>query len=546
MINLDRCSYCMAVLCYRISLYLFKKTNWYLRIFFCMKLKIYSLMAAFSLLILQSCCNEHDIYYIDSVSGSDSNSGLSPDESWKSFKNVNDIRLNPGDKLLLKRGGVYNGVLELSAKGTQQNRITVGAYGESGKNPCIVGHDTSMYAMRIFNSEYVTVRDLEIVNKGREPLPMRTGLKIECSNYGVSKGITVDNITVRDVNGSRVKELGGGSGILIVNSGDEIKSRFDSLIIENSHILRCERNAMIWSGYYDRNNWFPNKHIIVRNNLIEGVPGDGIVPIGCDSTLIEYNVMRDCPDVLPMTEAAAGFWPWSCDNTVIQYNSVSDHKAPWDAQGFDSDYNCNNTVIQYNYSHDNYGGMVLVCNSGNAGNYSIGNNNSIVRYNISIGDGIRPKETRAGMFSPSIHIAGPVENTLIEKNIIHSNHRGDDSVDRSMIVSDSWDGYADNTTFRKNIFYSADKGDFNLTESTNNVFDSNWFIGEYESYPKDDNACMLSDVYKRQILDCGSNGYTGLQKLMSERNICGMKFFFVDKNKIENFFEEMEGSPVKD
>lgn len=101
MINLDRCSYCMAVLCYRISLYLLKKTNWYLRIFFCMKLKIYSLMAAFSLLILQSCCNEHDIYYIDSVSGSDSNSGLSPDESWKSFKNVNDIRLNPGDKLLL-------------------------------------------------------------------------------------------------------------------------------------------------------------------------------------------------------------------------------------------------------------------------------------------------------------------------------------------------------------------------------------------------------------------------------------------------------------
>lgn len=169
-----------------------------------------------------------------------------------------------------------------------------------------------------------------------------------------------------------------------------------------------------------------------------------------------------------------------------------------------------------------------------------------MRYNISIGDGIRPKETRAGMFSPSIHIAGPVENTLIEKNIIHSNHRGDDRVDRSMIVSDSWDGYADNTTFRKNIFYSADKGDFNLTESTNNVFDSNWFIGEYESYPKDDNACMVSDVYKRQIFDCGSNGYTGLQKLMSERNICGMKFLFVDKNKIENFFEEMEGSPVKD
>lgn len=66
--------------------------------------------------------------------------------------------------------------------------------------------------------------------------------------------------------------------------------------------MRCSRNAIIWSGYYDRRNWFPNKHTIIRNNLIEQVPGDGIVPIGCDSTLIEYNVMFDSPDILPMTE----------------------------------------------------------------------------------------------------------------------------------------------------------------------------------------------------------------------------------------------------
>ena len=57
---------------------------------------------------------------------------------------------------------------------------------------------------------------------------------------------------------------------------------------------------------------------MIRGNLIEEVPGDGIVPIGCDSTLIEYNVMRDCPDMLPDTEAAAGIWPWSCDNTLVQ------------------------------------------------------------------------------------------------------------------------------------------------------------------------------------------------------------------------------------
>ena len=89
--------------------------------------------------------------------------------------------------------------------------------------------------------------------------------------------------------------------------------------------------------------------------------------------------------------------------------------------------------------------MVLICNSGNAGDYSCGNIGSIVRYNISIGDGIRPKETRQGMFSPSIHIAGPVKQTLVERNIIHANPKPSDAVDRTMITSDSWDGYADST-----------------------------------------------------------------------------------------------------
>lgn len=296
---------------------------------------------------------------------------------------------------------------------------------------------------------------------------------------------------------------------------------------------------MIWAGYYDRRNWFPSTHTIVRRNLIEEVPGDGIVPIGCDSTLIEYNVMRNCPDVLPMTEAAAGFWPWSCDNTVIQFNHVSGHKAPWDAQAYDCDYNCTNTVIQYNYSHDNYGGLVLVCDSGNERNYSLGNQRSIVRYNISIGDGIRPKPTRQGMFSPGIHIAGPVEDTRIEHNIIHANAKPATDIDRSMVVSDKWDGFADRTTFSGNIFYAAEPSRFDLTRSTNNAFEGNWYLGHYAALPDDSDARTSCPLYEKQILAQGKDGYAGLQTLMTESNVCGQPFFFVDKARIETFFEKL-------
>ena len=487
---------------------------------------------------LSSCTpNTLHAYYIDPEAGNDANSGRSAEEAWQSLEKVKDISLAPGEQLLLKRGTTLNGQLEVCAKGTADKPVVIGSYGDNKlPKPCIVGNDTSLYAVHIFNSEHLIMRDLEIVNTGKQALPLRTGLKIECKDYGVSHNIRIDGLTICDVNGSLVKQLGGGSGIYIVNEGAKVKSCFDSLVIENCHILRCARNAMIWKGYHDRRNWYPSKHTVIRGNLIEEVPGDGIVPIGCDSTLIEYNVMRNCPDVLPMTEAAAGFWPWSCDNTTIQFNHVSGHKAPWDAQAYDCDYNCTNTVIQYNYSHDNYGGLVLICDAGKERTYSLGNQHSTVRYNISIGDGIRPKPTRQGMFSPGIHIAGRVEDTRIERNIIHANAKPGKDIDRSMVVSDNWDGYAARTTFSQNIFYAAEPSCFDLTQSTGNVFNGNWYLGDYASLPDDPEQKTDCPVYDELILSVDKDGYDGLEKLMKQRTVCGIKFLFVDKESIENFF----------
>lgn len=491
-------------------------------------------------ILLLCACTTNNTYYIDSISGNDVNSGLSESKAWKSLSKIKDIELSPGDRVLLKNGSSFWGEFDITAKGTKDKPIVIGSYGDEGSNPpCIIGNDQSLYAVRISNSDYLTLQDIDIINTGKEPLAGRTGLKIECINHGISHNIRIDNITVRDVNGSLVKEEGGGSGILIENGGDSILSRFDSLTIENCHILRCTRNGIIWNGYYDRRKWYPSKHTVVRNNLIEQVPGDGIVPIGCDSTLIEYNIMRNCPDVLPMTEAAAGIWPWSCDNTVIQFNEVSDHKAPWDAQGFDSDYNCNNTIIQYNYSHDNYGGMALICNNGIDTDYNCGNNGTILRYNISVGDGIRPKETRQGMFSPGLHIAGSVKNSLIEKNIIHLNKKASHEINNAMIVSDSWSGFADSTLFRSNIFYSHDRSYISMTQSKNNIWDNNYFIGKYDSIQINNNNKAISEFYNANILEKDRKGYGFYHTLMNEHKLKGISGNIIDKEKIESFWNNI-------
>src|SRR5206468_3338814 len=70
-----------------------------------------------------------------------------------------------------------------------------------------------------------------------------------------------------------------------------------------------------------------------------------------------------------------------------------------------------NTVIQYNYSHDNAGGMALVCNDGRGGD-KIGNTGTIVRFNVSINDALR----KTG--SASLRISGPVDGSQIYNNII--------------------------------------------------------------------------------------------------------------------------------
>lgn len=478
-------------------------------------------------------------YYVDALLGDDHADGRTQTTAWKTLARASQLKMKPGDQLLLRCGQEFLGQLDISGEGTVEKRVEVGSYGEGAK-PIVKGLDASKYAVRVHHSDYLTIHGLEIVNTGSERLAGRTGILIECMDYGVSHDIVVSDLYIHDVNGSLVKDAGGGSGILIVNGGKSMASRFDGLTIADCHIKDCARNAMIWSGYYTRQNWLPNLRVVVRGNLIEGVPGDGIVPIGCDGALIEYNVMRDCPDILPSDQAAAGIWPWSCDNTVIQYNEVSDHKAPWDAQGYDCDYNCRNTLIQYNYSHDNYGGMVLVCDMGSERNYSIGNEGSIVRYNISIGDGMRPKTTRAGMFSPSIHIAGRVENTLIAHNILHQTVKPSDEIDRTMICSDSWEGYADSTTLRKNVFYAPQESRFEMTKSTNNKFEHNWYLGQFVSLPGDPEGRTTSSVYQQQVLEQGASAHEGLLQLMDERNVFGTTCHFVNKEKIELFFSELE------
>ena len=79
-------------------------------------------------------------YYVDSVSGSDSNTGTSTSAPWQTIAHVNAQSFNPGDQILFKDGDTWREQLTVPSSGTTSNPITFSSYG-SGANPIISGAD---------------------------------------------------------------------------------------------------------------------------------------------------------------------------------------------------------------------------------------------------------------------------------------------------------------------------------------------------------------------------------------------------------------------
>ncbi len=76
------------------------------------------------------------VYHVD-PQGDDGRNGLSPQTAWRSLERVNTAPLQPGDRVLFRRGGQWRGQL-LPQSGDETADVTYGAYGE-GVKPALLG-----------------------------------------------------------------------------------------------------------------------------------------------------------------------------------------------------------------------------------------------------------------------------------------------------------------------------------------------------------------------------------------------------------------------
>ena len=337
-------------------------------------------------------------YYVNTITGSDINTGTSSEAPFATLKRVSDVDLKPGDTIFLAKGLVYRGSLELkNIGGTALSPIVVSSYRDhktgSDQPPQI---DATGYynGVLLENCSYVQVKNISITAGGvgegleDEEGEMRCGILVTTSKEGDYNNIRLDNLLIRDVffenhgyerGADEVRTANGtqryGWGIRVIN-------QTRGALIRDVFISTCTIKNVSHTGI--RFTAFTNgiQNIGVYYNKVYNVGGPGIQFSGVHQGHVAYNRVSHSgsDDDSRKWGRGSGLWTWGSSDFVIEHNEFLHANGPGDSAGCHIDYNCHNIIVQYNLSANNAGGFIEV----------LGNNyNCAYRYNVSINDGHR-------------------------------------------------------------------------------------------------------------------------------------------------------------
>ncbi len=420
-------------------------------------------------------------FYVNALSGSDSNSGTSPNSAWQTLAKVNSTTFTSGDTILFERGEVFNGQLHPLGSGTLDAPITISAYG-TGPLPAIVGDSISTGAtVYLLNQQYWTIENLDITNNSGSsnfgslstPGTSREGVLVEDAWGGPLSGITIANNIVSNVNGcfscSDIdSHLNGGIVVEALNPNDS----FHGITIAHNQVSQVGRSGIVfWDQSYYSSNYFEvdqsqlSTGILIEGNSATNIDGDGIIVFGAYAPLIEYNSVSNSSQksIIGSSEAASvGLMTTRSIGAVIEHNEVSGTLTQTtDGEGYDVDLGSKDTTLEYNYSHNNQGGFLLAMGGASS--------NLTVRYNLSVNDGYSGLK---GVFT----LDSSQSNSSIYNNTIYipSNSRANPILCQNCAGASvtSW-------SFINNIVDNFGSGIYSFAPNPGIEFSSNDFYGNH-------------------------------------------------------------------
>lgn len=509
------------------------------------------LLIVLMLLVFPVVYSQSKTYFI-SLSGNDDNSGLSLTDAWKTLDKVNQVVFQPGDMLLFETGGTWFGQLKPQGSGEENKPIVLSSFGD-GTRPIINIGRAEGAGIRLTNQSWWEISNMEITSGAAPELGIgRQGIVAVAMGADQHlEHIVVRNCYIHDIWG----QLGGNTeyvgyyscGILVRIQRDRNQPRnqpstttIDDVLIENNRIERFDKCGII--------SWGPRNNVIVRNNVMDNLGGDGIFVNGTYKGIIEYNKVKracmrsgnlDIPGSEDWWPHTAAIWIQNADETVMQFNEVYDtdrERTNGDGNAYDFDFNCNNCICQYNYSKNNHG-LLLIMNR---------TFHNIARYNISEND-----RTHLIQF----------QCDTTDMNIVHNNIF---YVDYGTADLDYHSANPDKTKLgalmTNNIFYATGQGRFRTVYTQGNVltrqfndsitlphrpktqFYNNCYFGPWKNGLPDDPEKLVADP----MFVAPGTGGEGLSTLggykLKTESPCINTGIFIPWNSKRDFF----GNPVND
>ena len=288
-------------------------------------------------------------YYVDSKDGKDSNAGTAENKAFQTLKKVNELNLEPGDTVLLKKGSVFEDqALKFTKEdsGTAEAPVKISTYGE-GERPKINtnGHGqwelnygnpldnqnhkwkgTVSSSILIEDTEYLEIEGLELTNDRNSATDTetdkayndayamdRTGVAGVAKDNGTVDHIVLNDLYIHDVTGNVYNKHMTNGGIYFIvakptNEGETGIARYNDVQIRNCSLNKVNRWGIAVGYTYQWGQFqtgelpdatmakYGSSNVVIENNYLNHVGGDAITTMYLDRPLIQYNVSENAAE----------------------------------------------------------------------------------------------------------------------------------------------------------------------------------------------------------------------------------------------------------
>lgn len=310
-------------------------------------------------------------YHVDGLKGDDQNTGMAPEEAWRSIERANRADFDPGDHLLFAGGQTFAGTLifQQEDSGTQDHPIRVSSFG----NGRALIHGGTGCGFQLNGCAHVVASHLVFIGCGRQNGSDGNGVELRHTCY-----VKLDSLEVR------------GFRLSGVSAAEDENSRITKVYAHENGFAGISTSGK--RGNTRTRNLYIGYCIAANNpgdpKNLSNHSGNGIVAGGVDGGLIEYcEAFNNGWDMPRQGNGPVGIWGWDCDRLIIQHCISHDNKTATgadDGGGFDLDGGATRSILQYNLSYNNHGCGYLLCQYPGAKRWK----ENFCRYNLSINDGL--------------------------------------------------------------------------------------------------------------------------------------------------------------